>query len=477
MQKIISLTCLLLLAFSSVFAQETEPEPKPIIFITDASGSMWQKIGPDFKISLAREALGELVQTMPDQQSIGLVAYGHRAKGDCDDIEELLPAENRDKAAFKKALDDLNPLGMTPLARSAKYVIDQLKAESAAASIILITDGVETCDGDLCALVKEAKEAGIDFVMHIIGFDLGDADRAPLECAAEAAGGIYVDASDKDQLADAVRQTSEIRVDDPAGRLSVKAIRNGELIDASIFVYKAGTDEDIAGQRTYASESKNPALLKVPPGTYDVEARIVNHSGIPPIKYENIVVTEEANEQLFDFSSGKISVGVTEMGALHDAAVNIFSRATGKRVAGGRSYKAASSNPLVEELAPGRYDVVIKSVTIKGAEIEKTFEDILVKGTETTELSFDYESAELSVGATKGGALCDATVNIVSKTHRKPVDGGRTYTSASSNPKAFLISPGIYEVTVRGVRVEGDPKETFTVELKAGEKVARIVKW
>lgn len=256
MQKIISLTCLLLLAFSSVFAQETEPEPKPIIFITDASGSMWQKIGPDFKISLAREALGELVQTMPDQQSIGLVAYGHRAKGDCDDIEELLPAENRDKAAFKKALDDLNPLGMTPLARSAKYVIDQLKAESAAASIILITDGVETCDGDLCALVKEAKEAGIDFVMHIIGFDLGDADRAPLECAAEAAGGIYVDASDKDQLADAVRQTSEIRVDDPAGRLSVKAIRNGELIDASIFVYKAGTDEDIAGQRTYASESK-----------------------------------------------------------------------------------------------------------------------------------------------------------------------------------------------------------------------------
>ena len=475
MQKVFSLL-LLLFTLSPLFGQEAAP--KPIIFITDASGSMWQKIGPDFKITLAREVLGDLVQTMPENQAIGLVAYGHRTKGNCDDIEELLPAANLDKAAFKKALDDLNPIGKTPLARSAKYVIDKLKAEKGSASIILITDGVETCDGSLCDLVKEAKEAGIDFVMHIIGFDLGDSDREPLECAAKAADGIYVDASDKDQLADAVKQTSDIRVDDPKGRLSASSIRNGELIDASIMVYKAGTNEDITGKRTYERAETNPALIKLPPGTYDVEATVTGESGIPPIKYQNIVITDtEVNEQVFDFSSGVISVSVTRMGELHDATVNIISKSTGKRVAGGRTYVSSSSNPITKELLPGNYDVVIQSTKIKGGEIEHTIENVTIRGRETTTLSHNYESAELAVGAMFKGALCDATVHITAKSSSKSIGGGRTYADAKSNPKRFLLSPGAYQVVVKGLRLEGNPQETFTVELKAGDKIERMVKW
>lgn len=93
----------------AVLAQDESP--KPIIFITDASGSMWQKIGEDYKITLAREVLGDLVAGMPEGQSIGLVAYGHRRKGDCADIEELLPASNQDKAAFQQALKDFKSFG------------------------------------------------------------------------------------------------------------------------------------------------------------------------------------------------------------------------------------------------------------------------------------------------------------------------------------------------------------------------------
>lgn len=474
MQKTLILLCLLCV-WSMIPAQESVP--KPIIFITDASGSMWQRIGPDFKIALAREVLGDMVQSMPDDQPVGLVAYGHRTKGDCDDIEELLPASNQDKAAFQKALTDLNPLGMTPLASSAKRVIDQLKADNASASVILITDGVETCDGDLCALVREAKSQGIDFVLHIIGFDLGAADRAPLECAAQAGGGIYVDASDKDQLAGALEQTSDIRVEDPKGRLSVKATRNGELIDASIVAYRPGTDEDAGGKRTYSDPATNPALLKLPPGTYDIKATVVGQSGIPPLKLEGVAVTERVSEQVFDFSSGLLSLTVTEKNELHDAAVKLISSTTGKTIAGGRTYASERSNPMRKELAPGSYDVVVQSVKIKGDGQTKTYEDVLIKGTETTTLAHDFQSAELIVGATFGGNLADATVQIVSKASGQPADAGRTYTSASSNPRIFLLSPGVYEVNLRGVRVEGDPKHSFTVELKAGETVKRIVEW
>ncbi len=464
--------------FLSLLAHAQNSPSKPIIFITDASGSMWQKVDGEFKITMAREVLADLVGEMPAEQEIGLVAYGHRQKGECADIEEILPSSNKDKTAFTKALNDLNPLGKTPLAQSALKVINQLKASGESATIILITDGIETCSGILCDVVKEAKEAGIDFVLHIIGFDLGDADRAPLECAAQEGGGLYIDASDKDQLEGAVEQTSDMTVDKPKGRLSVKSIRNGDLKDGAVSVFKAGTDEYIGGVRTYNSPQTNPGIVNLPAGTYDVEVSIVGERGLLPIKKTNIIIDEEkVNEQVFDFSSGRINVKVTEAGTLHDATVNVTLHGQRKNVTGGRTYTSDNFNPFDKEITPGFYDVEVKSVTIKGLTNNKKFENIEIKPGETTTLAHNFESAVLKVGATYQGKECDATVNIVNVNPRKAVGGSRTYADPKSNPKSFLLSPGTYEVDVRGVRVPGDPREKFTITIKPGEQLERIVKW
>ncbi len=474
--KNLLLTLTLLLSACFVFAQDDAP--KPIIFITDASGSMWQKIGDDHKITLAREVLGDLTSGMSEDQPVGLVAYGHRKKGDCGDIEELLPMSNLDKAAFQKEMKALNPLGKTPLAQSAKFVIDKLKADGQAATIILITDGIETCEGILCDVVKEAKEAGIDFVMHVVGFDLGDADRAPLECAAREGDGLYIDASDKDQLADALEETTEVTVDVPKGRLSVLVRRNGELIDGAIEVLKPGTDDDITGIRSYNRPETNPALINLPAGTYDVEVSVVGERGIPAIRKEQIVVTEsDVNEQVFDFSSGHITVEVTNMGALHDATVKIRPYGETKPVASARSYERPAHNPVKKELAPGVYDVIIQSTKIKGATSKAIMGRIHINPNITTRLAHDFQSAELSVGAKFNGALSDASVNIVSVQSGQSVAAGRTYTSDSSNPKKFILSPGDYNVTVKGIKIEGDPKKSFTITLKAGDVVERMVEW
>ncbi len=92
-------------------------------------------------------------------------------------------------------------------------------------------------------------------------------------------------------------------------------------------------------------------------------------------------------------------------------------------------------------------------------------------------MSHEFESAILKVGTTLKGALCDATVNVVALNPRKATAGGRTYAHANSNPRTFLLSPGEYEVEIRGVRLEGDPREKFTIILKAGDEVERIIKW
>ena len=81
-------------------------------------------------------------------------------------------------------------MGRTPLANTALKVIEDLKRKKGSATIILISDGVESCGGDLCEVVKEAKQAGVDFILHIVGFDLAESDRLALECAAKAGDGM-----------------------------------------------------------------------------------------------------------------------------------------------------------------------------------------------------------------------------------------------------------------------------------------------
>jgi Ca-activated chloride channel family protein len=60
------------------------------ILVLDASGSMWGQIDGVTKIEIAQGVVSDLLRTLPETQSIGLTAYGHRTKGDCTDIETLV---------------------------------------------------------------------------------------------------------------------------------------------------------------------------------------------------------------------------------------------------------------------------------------------------------------------------------------------------------------------------------------------------
>jgi Ca-activated chloride channel family protein len=467
-------TLSLLVSASGLSAQNSTP--KPIVFVVDASGSMWQKIGTEFKISIAREVLSDLVNGLPENQSFGLVAYGHRRKGDCTDIEMLLTTDNTDKQVFSKSLDALNPLGMTPLAKSAEMVIQDLRDGKKAASIILITDGMETCEGNLCELVASARQEGIDLTFHVVGFDMRESDRSPLECAAYASGGMYVDADDKEQLAEALKQTTTISMEDPDGRLSVKAIRDGGLIDATVLVFPKGAQHELLGKRTYSNTNTNPCLLHVPTGPYDLKVELVGKSGIQPQWLRDVRVTTEEQLLTVDFTSGKVSLQVTHQGELHDASVRIFDAGTERQVDAGRTYKDSRSNPIQMELSPGSYYAIAKSVSIKGDGNEHRL-DFSLRAGEQIDLKHEFQSAELRLGVKYQGALADAAINILSAETGKSVSGGRTYSGANSNPKSFVLSPGTYRVTVKGVRVAGDPSEEFTIELKPGAIVEKSISW
>jgi Ca-activated chloride channel family protein len=197
------------LAFG-VGATPAKAQGTDTILILDASGSMWGLVGNQTKISAARKAVDTILTQWKPSDRLGLMAYGHRAKGDCKDIELLVPVEPLDAAKIKNAVGALNPKGKTPIADSLRAAAKALRSSERKATVILVSDGIETCAPDPCAVAAELKKAGVGFAAHVIGFDVADpVVKAQLQCIARTTGGVYLDARDAAGLESALGRAVE----------------------------------------------------------------------------------------------------------------------------------------------------------------------------------------------------------------------------------------------------------------------------
>lgn len=201
----------LLLFTASLFCavQANASSNTDTILILDASGSMWGQIDGVNKIVIAKDVVEGLVRSLPATQRLGFVAYGHRNKGDCADIETLADV-GASRESVIESLRGLNPRGMTPLSRSIEHAATELNYKKNAATVILVSDGLETCDVDPCALAKTLEENGLDLTVHVVGFDVTEQERKGLACIAAETGGSFVAARNSDELAEALINVSEV---------------------------------------------------------------------------------------------------------------------------------------------------------------------------------------------------------------------------------------------------------------------------
>lgn len=187
----------------SLLAGPLAAEGKSII-VLDASGSMWGQIDGRAKLEIAREALGSVLSAIPAETEIGLMAYGHREKGSCTDIELIVPPAAATAGAITDAANTLKFLGKTPLSDAVRRAADELRSTEEKATVILITDGIETCEADPCALGTELEASGVDFTAHVVGFGLTAAEGATVACLAQNTGGLYIEAKDAGSLVEAL---------------------------------------------------------------------------------------------------------------------------------------------------------------------------------------------------------------------------------------------------------------------------------
>lgn len=463
--KLRALTFAVAVSLATAFAAAAA-EPSPLVLVLDASGSMWGQVGGEAKIVGARRVVGELADGLEDARPLALVAYGHRREGDCADIETVTPLAPLDRGGLQRAVDRLNPKGKTPITAAVEHALAQAPP---GATVVVVTDGLETCGGDPCGAVRAAKERGADFLLHVVGLDVGDEDVSSLECAAQAGGGLYLPAADAAQLATALEAAVALPPSLPAGALVVHALRNGELQDVAIQIEPAGGGREISA-RTYARAETNPRTIPLADGRYRVRAFAVGIEGAPEHVFEIAIADGERIERTIDFSTGELALGVTRNGALSDVSYQLFVPGDRKRaVATGRTYRSPESNPARVTIPAGEYEVVVHALELGGRPAHELGRVVVAPGTPAT-LRHELASGDLLVGAVRGGELVDATVAV--RAEGKSVDASRTYKSASSNPKRFTLAPGDYEVEVAEIRGE---RRRFTVSVAAGGELARTI--
>ena len=83
---------------------------------------------------------------------------------------------------IKQTLSNLRAQGTTPIARSLEKAANDFPDAPGRNTIILITDGIEACDEDPCAVSRMLQAKGIVVKPFIIGIGIDEKNKESLKC-------------------------------------------------------------------------------------------------------------------------------------------------------------------------------------------------------------------------------------------------------------------------------------------------------
>lgn len=190
-----------------------ESDTSDYVIILDVSASMKETSRDgNSKWQVARKAACDLINEIPAGLSIAIVVYGHNLNKPCDVevIRALSPLAEAEKGQIVSRISSLEPAGKTPIGKSLQVAAAQVAGSHGIAKLILITDGIETCNGDPVAeaaafVAASSKGRSID----VIGFDLADQESGPVSMIAKSGKGKYTEAKTGEELTTAINSVKQ----------------------------------------------------------------------------------------------------------------------------------------------------------------------------------------------------------------------------------------------------------------------------
>ena len=185
----------------NTFAKKDKPVTR-VLFIFDASQSMYAQWDGNSRMEIAKKLLSNMLDSLDNKENllVGLRCYGHQKPSppqDCRDTRLEVPFGNNTVPAIKNRLKTLQPKGTTPIAKALESgALDFPGVTSNSRNIvILITDGIEECGGDPCAVSRLYQEKKIIIKPFVIGIGLSEEYKKNFECI-----GTFYDARNPDEF-------------------------------------------------------------------------------------------------------------------------------------------------------------------------------------------------------------------------------------------------------------------------------------
>ena len=216
------------LASSASAAQQGSPSPSPSSaaapasavnseLILDSSGSMAEATSDgEPRIDAAKRVLSNVIDVIPNDTgriNVGFRVFGHTGNNteagraeSCRGTELRVPIDGVNRDALQAQVDAYEPVGWTPITLALTEAAKDFPAaaDGISNSMILVTDGLETCDGDPCAAATAISKGDVHAVINVIGFGTSQEETNTLSCIANNSGGLLLSANNYDELLTAV---------------------------------------------------------------------------------------------------------------------------------------------------------------------------------------------------------------------------------------------------------------------------------
>lgn len=265
LKKFFDLFPCIFVSFMLVGAVSTEVSAQErTIIVLDGSGSMWGQIDGKPKLQIARETLRQVLPGVPETTALGLMAYGHREKGNCGDIELIVPPAVGTADQIASEVDRLKFLGKTPLSTAVQIAAEEMRYTEDKATVVLITDGIETCGVNVCEIGSQLESQGVNFTAHVVGFGLSEEEGAQVACLAENTGGQYFSANDGESLVEALNET--VAIIPPQFTFIARDQDDNDLSNVAL----DWQINDADGKKAYQVTDKTTITSTLEPGKYTV---------------------------------------------------------------------------------------------------------------------------------------------------------------------------------------------------------------
>jgi len=382
-------------------------------------------------------------------------------------------------------LGQIQPRGRGPLTLALREAAKRLPHDSGPRTLLLLHDGADNCQPDLCAAAAELNAAGV--TAHVVSIGAVADDIAKMACLPQTTGGRHFKAQNAEQLATFVGEAMRLASSDlpvvdftttvvppapiPASgpaALYLRALLAPNTEPLSVPLHWIVSAEDQPETAPFETWAANP-VVPVAPGRYVVAVG----NGLVSAR-ESVMVRENrpmAVPIVLGAGAVRVRAVAQKTGApLADAIITISAPGMGAeatRSGGGPPIAVFKSGETATTLLPvGRF-IVRAELGLVRAEPQTV--DVTAGRLTAVDISLNAGRLLLTTGARDGIMPLDAP--IFSITEDDPPRGRREVARSAARQAEFVLSPGTYYIIARQGSVEARER----LEIGSGDIVRRTL--